>query len=135
MSMVAPGRPTQKNRGEQCLMMVFTMSWETQRVRVLEREGDQYSPWREEIGRLPHTNTPGRHAWGHSAWCCRSVWGSQSWVIRPASSSWSYRWACRHAASPVCTSQSAWSPVQWTTSSHRYKSRSITLSTFTSGSW
>ena len=26
MSMVAPGRPTQKNRGEQCLMMVLTMS-------------------------------------------------------------------------------------------------------------
>lgn len=31
MSIVAPGRPIEKKRGEQCLMMVFTMSCETKR--------------------------------------------------------------------------------------------------------
>lgn len=31
MSMVAPGRPMEKKRGEQCLMMVLTMSWKEER--------------------------------------------------------------------------------------------------------
>lgn len=33
ISIVAPGSPIEKKRGEQCLMMVFTMSCETKRKR------------------------------------------------------------------------------------------------------
>lgn len=37
ISIVAPGSPIEKKRGEQCLMMVFTMSCETKRKRSKQK--------------------------------------------------------------------------------------------------
>lgn len=37
ISIVAPGSPIEKKRGEQCLMMVFTMSCETKRKRSTKK--------------------------------------------------------------------------------------------------
>ncbi len=37
MSIVAPGSPIEKKRGEQCLMMVFTMSYESKRKRSTQK--------------------------------------------------------------------------------------------------